>query len=333
MNKNELVNNVMVSMQEYLDRKQQEQLKNVLVVNFAGYELTQTETLPSTIVFDNEYILKRFSIDMLAKGIKKSTIEQYVRMARKFFRFTNKNYREVTGQDIVDFVAIYQYQYNISNNYKSTMQKYLSSFFGWAYRKRHIEDDIMRDVDPVKPEQKRKVRLTDMQVEDLREAAKTLREKALLEFMLSTGCRVSEIILLNKTDVDLHGGRVTIYAEKTSSYRTGFLNTKAKKALWQYINSRTDDNEALFVTARGACKRMSKSSVENIVKSLGALAKVPFITTVHVYRKTFASIQYIKTGDILYVSKLLGHASTDVTIKYYLVDDIDEMQRKHDKAA
>lgn len=333
MNKNELVNNVIMSMQEYLDCKQQERLKNILVVNFAGYELTQMETLPSTIVFDNEYILKRFGIDMLAKGIKKSTIEQYVRMVGKFFVIANKNYREVIGQDIVDFVAIYQYQHNISNNYKATMQKYLSSFFGWAYRKRHIEDDIMRDVDPVKPEQKCKVRLSDMQVEDIREAAQSLREKALLELMLSTGCRVSEIVLLNITDVDLHGGRVTIYAEKTSSYRTGFLNTKAKKALLQYINSRPDGCVALFVTERGVPRRISKSSIESIVKDLGVLAKIPVTTTVHVYRKTFASIQYIKTGDILYVSKLLGHASTDVTIKYYLVDDIDDMQRKYDKAA
>lgn len=333
MNKNDLINDVVVSMQEHLDKVQLQQLKVVFTVKLHGLELVERQTLPSTIVYDNKYIFERFTIDMMAKGLEQSTIMQYLRAAKRFLESIGKNYREVDGQDIIDYLAIYQYKYHICNTYKSTILKYLSSFFKWAYRKRHVEDDIMRDVDSIKVVQKRKVRLTDMEVEDIREVATTLRDKALLELMLSTGARVSELSGLNISDVDFYKGRVSIYGEKTNTYRTGFLNTKAKKALCKYLASRTDDCEALFVIGRKPIRRMSKEGINAAVKRLGKIAGVKVSTTVHVYRKTFASIQYIKTADILYVSKMLGHASTDVTIKYYLCDDIDGMQSKHEKAA
>lgn len=308
-------------------------LKTVLIVKFHGFEIVKQETGLSTEVLDNDYIYKRFTIDMLAKGLEQSTIKQYLRQVKRLLEDAGKNYRDITSENIIDYLALYQYHHHTSNSYKSTMQKYFSSFFKWAYRKRHIDEDIMRDIDSIKFEQKRKIRLTDMQIEDIREAATTLREKALLELMLSVGARVSEYASVNISDVDFTTGRVSIYSDKTNNYRTGFINTKAKKALKKYLDSRTDNNDALFVQSRGTNERLSKESIQEVAKNLGKKAGISFVATVHVYRKTFASIQYIKTGDILYVSKMLGHASTDITIKYYLCDDIDLMQAKHNKAA
>lgn len=332
MNKNDLINDVVVSMHEYLDNNQLQTLKVVVTVKLHGLEVVQMETLPSPVAYDNEYIYKRFTIDMMAKGLENSTIAQYVRALKNFLNSVSKNYREVDGQDIIDYLAIEQYKNHISNTYKSTLLKYLSSFFKWAYRKRHIEEDIMRDVDSIKIVQKKKVRLSDIEVENVRKSAVTLREKALLEFMLSTGARVSEIAGLNIVDVDFTQNRISIYGEKTNTYRVGFLNSQAKKAIVRYLESRTDTCEALFVSDRNPYIRMSKGSINTVAKKFGRQAGILFPTTVHVYRKTFASIQYGKTGDILYVSKLLGHTATDVTIKYYLVDDYDEMQRKHEQA-
>lgn len=333
MNKNDVINDVVICMNDYLNKEQLQQLKVVFTVKLHGLELIQMETLPAVEVYDNEYIYKRFTIDMMAKGLEESTIMQYLRAVRKFLVTSGKNYRDAVGQDIIDYLALYQYKSHISNAYKSTIFKYLSSFFKWAYKKRHIEDDIMRDVDSIKVIQKKKVRLSDMEVEDIREIAVTAREKAILELMLSTGARVSELSGLNISDVDFYKSRVNIYGEKTNTYRTGFLNTKAKKALKRYLEERNDDCEALFITARNPKVRVSKEGINSLVKQMGERAGVKVATTVHIFRKTFASIQYIKTGDILYVSKLLGHASTDVTIKFYLCDDIDSMQSKHEKAA
>ncbi|MEG2101963.1 MAG: tyrosine-type recombinase/integrase [Flavobacterium sp.] len=333
MNKNDLINDVVVSMQEYLDREQLSHLKVVFTVKLHDFELVTAQTLPSTTVYDNEYIYKRFTIDMTAKGLENSTIKQYLRMAKNFLVTIGKNYREVAGQDITDYLAIRQYKDHISNSYKGTILKYLSSFYRWCYKKRHVEEDIMRDIDYVKTVQKKKVRLSDMEVEDIREVASTLREKALLELMLSTGMRVSEIESLNISDIDFSTGRITIWGEKSNEHRIGFLNTKSKKAISQYLESRNDTCESMFVSERKPITRMRKESINAIAKKLGERAGVNVATTVHIYRKTFASIQYNKTSDILYVSKLLGHASTDVTVKYYLCEDLGGMQRKHEMAA
>lgn len=333
MTKTEIINDIIYDMSPELTKEQLDRLKFTMLVKMKDFEITEMTTLPCVEVYDNDWLLKRFLIDSIASGLKESTIKQYVDAVRRLFEATKKNYRQLTGQDITDYLAAKQCYGKIGINYKSTLNRYFFSFFGWAYRKRHIPEEIMRDVDRVKPVQKKKERLTDEEVEDLREACKTLGEKALLELMLSTGMRVGEIVALNISDIDLNRKRLIIYGEKTSQYRTGMLTTKATKALRAYIASRTDDNKALFVTSRKPNNRLGKNSIQNIVKRLAVRAGITRISvTVHVYRKTFASQQYRKTKNILYVSKLLGHANSNTTVQYYLVDDIDDMQHVFDVA-
>ena len=188
----------------------------------------------------------------------------------------------------------------------------------------------MSKVPHVKAMQKKKERLTDEEIEDIRDACQTLKEKALVEILLSTGMRVGEVSALNLSDLDLQNKRVSIYGEKTNRYRTGMLTTKAVKALRKYINSREYCAEALFICDRKPYNRMNNGSIEKMVKDIAKRAGITRIpVTVHVYRKTFASIMYKKTKDVLMVSKLLGHAKTDMTVQYYLIDDIEDMQYRY----
>lgn len=333
MTKMELINDILVDMSLEMCREQLERLKTVLIVKMQGYELDEVETLPSAIVYDNEWILKRYTIDLLAKGLEQSTIRNYICILKKFFRETSKNYREIAGQDIVDYLALYQYSKKISHNYKGTLCRYLTAFFGWAYRKHHIDADIITDVDSIKVVRKKKDRLTDMEIEDIREACLTLKEKAIFELMLSTGLRVSEIAGLNVSDIDFNTGVVNVYGEKSNAYRTAFLNTKAVKALKAYVGSKECQGDVLFTCTRKPHNRLGKGSIEKIAKLLGERAGVHLTTTVHVYRKTFASIMYLKTKDVLFVSKLLGHANTQVTIECYLCDDLEDMRLRHKNVA
>lgn len=326
MTKSEFINDVACEMQSELDKIQLERLKVVMIVKLHDYELSAVETLPSTEVHDNEYIMKRYSIDMIASGREKSTIEQYLIALRKFFNETGLSYIAVTGQDITDYLAIRQFKDGISQSYKSTLLSYLSNFFKWAYRKHHIETDIMRDVDRPKHVKKKKDRLTDEEVARCRSVARTdVRERALVELMLSAGPRVSEIVSLNIENVDFRNDEIKLWGEKTNEYRTVYLSQDCKLALKEYIGDRTSG--AVFIGTRGR-GRMCENTIEEIAKSIAKRAECHCKATVHIYRKTFASIAYRKTGDVLLVSKMLGHASTDVTIQCYLVDDIEEMKYK-----
>ena len=98
MTKTDFINNIAYSMAEYLTTEGIEHLKTIIRVNLVDVELAAAETLPSTEVYDNEYILKRYIIDLTAKGRKRSTINQYVTILKKFFRETGLNYYTCTGQ-------------------------------------------------------------------------------------------------------------------------------------------------------------------------------------------------------------------------------------------
>lgn len=285
MTKAELINDVVYEMAGYLTLEGIDRLKTVITFKLVNVNLTATETLPSTDVYDNEYIMKRYIIDLTATGRKQSTIKLYI-----------------------------------------TIQKYMSSFFAWAYRKKHIEDDVSRDIDKIRQPQKRKERLSD---EEIARASLSighdLRLNALFELMLSAGPRVGEIVNLDIDNLDFAHKEIHIWGEKTSQWRTCFMTERCKQALKQYIGDRTEG--AVFIGLRGR-GRMCNKSIEDMVKEIALFGGCKFNATVHSFRKTFASREYRRTKDVLFVSKRLGHSSTDVTIKYYICDDVelDRMQ-------
>ena len=185
MTKMEMINDVVASLVISLNNEQLEIVKSTLIVKLQGYDIHEVNTLPSTEVMDNEFIFKRFMVDHLAKGLKASTIRAYMDHIKHFFAFTGLNYRAVTSQMITDYIAYKTVTPNIkgkmnSQNHICNISKVLFIFFQWAYRKRHIDEDIMRDVDRVKPKQKKKDRLSVEEIEACRDNVKNIRERALL---------------------------------------------------------------------------------------------------------------------------------------------------------
>lgn len=333
MTKTDLINDIAFEMTGILTDEQIDKIKIVFLVKMQDFELTEIKQLPMIEEHDNEWLMKRYWIDGAAIGLKESTMRGYLGRIKEFFNFTGKNYKYITSQDITDFLAIKAYRDHISQNYKSTLYRYLCTFFGWAFRKKHISDNIVDGVDKVKQVQAQKKRLTDEEVEDVRDVLLTPKEKALFELMLCTGMRVGEITHLNISDLDFTHRTVDIWGEKSNKYRTGMLTPKAVKALRNYIGDRPG-TDPVFLADRAPYNRMQKYGIEKLAKKMAACGGVDRLkATVHIYRKTFASVLYRKTGDVMLVSKLLGHSNPEITVKYYLVDDIDELQHKYNRVA
>lgn len=326
MTKSELINDVIYEMTGYLTPEGIDRLKTVITVKLFNISLASAETLPSTEVYDNEWIMKRYIIDLTAIGRKQSTIKLYITIIKKFFQETGLNYHSCTGQDVMDYIALRMYKDKISKAYASTIQKYMSGFFSWAYRKKHIEDDVSRDIDKIRQPQKRKERLSDEEIARASlSISNNLRLNALFELMLCAGPRVGEIVNLKIENLDFQRKEIQIWGEKTSKWRTCFMTERCKQALQKYIGDRTEGSVFIGKRRKG---KMTSSTIEAMTKEIAIAGGCKFHATVHSFRKTFASREYRRTKDILYVSKRLGHSSTDITIKYYICDDIelDRMQ-------
>lgn len=333
MTKNDMINEVAAGLAAVLVQEQVDMVKAVFTVKMQGYDIHEVNTLPSVEAADNDFILKRFTVDMLARGIKESSIKAYLNVIKPFLSNTGMNFTDVTAQHITDYLAVKKVAKNV--NGKKNSQSYLAGicrvlfiFFGWAYKKHHISEDIMRDVDRIRSKQKKKERLTQEEMEACRDATKDNREKALFELMISTGMRVGEIAKLRIEDIDFHSRKISIHGEKTDhADREGYLSIKARNAILKYIDKRT--NGYVFRPLRNVLpddRAIGNGTIEDIAKEIGKRAGVHCTTTVHIYRKTFASETYRRTGNIKLVSILLGHAGTDITEKYYLIDDMKDIE-------
>lgn len=332
MTKNELINDIAAGLAAMLDQEQLDMVKAVFIVKMQGYDIHEANTLPAVEVRDNDFIFKRFAVDMLAKGLKESSIRSYMYMVRPFFEYTKLNYRDVTAQAVTDYLAARKVMANAcgrrnTQTYIANICRVMFIFFQWAYRRHYIEQDIMCDVDRVRAKQKKKERITAEEIEACRECAQGDREKALLELMLSTGLRVGEIAALRIEDIDFHGRKVHVQEGKSySAERDVYLSIRARNAVRRYAKDRKGGY--MFQPSRNMDpdRKVGVGTIEKVAKQVGERAGVHCKTTVHVFRKTFASETYRRTGNVKLVSVLLGHASTEITEKYYLVDDLQDME-------
>lgn len=320
--KQNLINNVLADM-ESLTTDERNKLRFSLCYRLGDYDLHATETLPAISTFDNDNIMKQFSIGKLAEGCEKSSVKNYLYIVKAFFKETGLLWSSVTGDDVATYLATRKFRDNVSDGYINNIQKALCSFYGWMYKHKHIERDLRDEIPISKATQKRKVRLSDDEVEACRRVAEDGFERALLELMLSTGLRVGEICDLKVQDLDFQKQTISVYAEKTNQWRTAYMTIPCKMYLSQYLANRVSGPVFLSRKRTGMCT----STIERAARRIALKAGCSISATVHVYRKTFASVMYRKTnGDVLLISKLLGHAKIDTTIKYYLVEDMDEIR-------
>ena len=180
---------------------------------------------------------------------------------------------EQNDNDVKAYLYNFQKTRNVSNRTLDSVRSILSSFFSWASAEGYLEKNIMISVKPIKYRRKQRGSLDDYELEKLRSAYDTIRDEALVEFLYSTGCRVSELVNVNKEDVNIKDGEVTLIG-KGDKERKSYLTAHASLALQEYLKSRDDDNNALFVSKVKPHNRLKKSAIEKIIGELGVKAGI-----------------------------------------------------------
>ncbi|MCM3444390.1 site-specific tyrosine recombinase/integron integrase [Metabacillus halosaccharovorans] len=251
------------------------------------------------------------------EGLSNKTLKGYKIELDLFARFVQKPVVQINTADVRKYLA---------HNDKwmvSTLDRKLSvlkTFFSWLVR----EELLLRDATakiraPKKP--KRLIKsLTIEELEIVRDSCETLRERALIETMYATGCRLSEIKNMKKSDINLQQMSVRVIG-KGDKERICYLSIKCLHQLRKYLNGRNDDCEYLFVTERKPIRKMSDRNIERIIDIIEDRSNLSKKLTPHVFRHTFAQLAMENGAELADVQHLMGHENPSTTLVYSHVSE------------
>lgn len=301
-----------------------EKTKNELSSIITKYHITKVE--PEETHPDLQEKIKLFLSSKKLEGLSPITLEGYELDLRLFSDSVKKKTNDITAADI----RVY-----LGKNDKlkmSTIGKKLSvlkSFFSWLTAEEIIQRDPTAKLKPPKTEKRLPKALGIEELEMLREACKTIRQRAFIEVLYATGCRLSEVHSLNKTDINIQSMSTNVIG-KGNKEREVYLSFKALYHLKKYLNSRNDDCEALMVTERKPHRRLTKRGIQREIAVIARNAGIESKVSPHVLRHTFATLTLNNGAELVAVQELLGHSSPDTTLRYARITE-ERKREQHKK--
>lgn len=262
-------------------------------------------------------------------GLSNRTLEAYSRHLNRFAHYMRKNVEDITTMDVRMYLAAYA-KTGVKNTTIATETNYLRSFFKWLEDEEYILKSPMRKIKPIKVEKRLRDALTIEELEMIRDACKTYRQRALVEFFYSTGCRLEEVEVLNKKDIDWQNLKLKVIG-KGNKERIVYLSPKAKVHIMKYLMSRLDASEALFVTERQPISRLGRRSIQREFNKLAELAGLSRRVYPHLMRHTTATNLLNGGADLVTVQHVLGHQDPSTTQIYAKASDknIEHEYRKN----
>lgn len=292
-------------------------IKKELCLTLENYDMTKKSK--DLILYDaTPECMRTYLVIRKIEGMKKSSLQLYALRLKQFFNMTRKPFDKITANDIR--LWLYRLQSEsvkgMSDRTLDGARTVICTFFKWANSEGYIPINPCVNIKPIKYQVRERQSLSEDEFEALRSSCSNIRDTAMIEFMYSTGCRVSELINVKITDVDFARSEVTLFG-KGEKYRQSYLNAKTKLALRTYLQQRNDDSPYLFVK-RKHCDNMqlSKSAIELIVKKLGETAGLTRNVFPHLIRHTTATLGLQRGMEITEIQKMLGHVNIETTMVY-----------------
>lgn len=303
-------------------------LDMVFSVILHKYNVENKQTEVAIYDDSNMRIVKNYIAALRLEGKSEKTIDQYYRIVCNFLKAIGKHIKKILTGDIRYYLARYLTDRKVQKSTLDNQRRGLSAFFGWLATEGYIDKNPMLRVKRIKADYKIKKAFSDMEVEQLREAANTAKEKALIEFLLSTGCRVTEVSRLHVQDIDFSKKECVVYG-KGNKERKVYLTDKCLFYLNLYLTTRNEESTSLFTNRNHY--GMTKGNIETLLRKIGKRAGVDKVHP-HRFRRTFATNAINKGMPVQYVQKILGHKSLNTTMIYCNLDE-DNIKMEHRRVA
>lgn len=308
-----------------------DQTRNVLSIfdkTSTNYDIRRKQM--SIIISDGiPEVVKYFIASKAVENTSENTLNIYKLRLIDFFTVIKKSIYDIETNDIRLYLYYYKEKRGASDSYLDNIRRILNSFFSWLVINDYIMKNPCSKIEKIKHQTKEREPLTQYELETLRWYCKSIREKAIIDFFYSTGVRLSELQRLNKDDIDWDERSVVIQHGKGNKRRIVFFNAESEFSLRKYLESRTDNEEALFVTIRNPHRRMSTRTIQLIIKNIASRSSMHAYP--HKLRHTFATHGLHSGVSLENLQALMGHADPKTTLIYAKLD-YDDLQRAHSKA-
>ena len=326
--KKTLINQIQMEMSGVLNNAQRQKLCDVLEHCFFNVDVVALDNENLIQSKSNQTLKEEFLSAKQIEGCSLRSISYYGSTLDNLIKNLQKPFNQVETEDLRVYLSEYQKRNNASKQTIDNIRRILSSFFTWLEDEDYILKSPVRRIHKIKTTKQVKETYSDEALERLRDNCKCIRDLAIIDILSSTGMRVGELVKLNRADVDF-ANRECVVLGKGSKERVVYFDARTKLHLQNYLNSRKDENEALFVSLLEPHNRLEIAGVEIMHRKLGRSLEINKVHP-HKFRRTLATRAIDKGMPIEQVQKLLGHQKIDTTMEYAIVDQ-QNVKNSHKK--
>lgn len=310
-----LISDVVQGMLPFLDNAQLEELKYVLQQALQGKTVVELETADrEERLMENQRLTELFIAAKRVEGCSEKSLKYYSDTISAMLREVNKEIRHIVTDDLRLYLTDYQAKRSSSKVTIDNIRRILSSFFSWLEDEDYILNSPVRRIHKVKTTANIKEIYTDEELEMMRDNCEDLRDLAMIDLLASTGMRVGEMVLLNREDINFVE-RECVVLGKGDKERPVYFDARTKLHLMAYLEERTDENPALFVSLKAPFNRLLIGGVEVRIREMGLKLGIKK-SHPHKFRRTLATTAIDKGMPIEQVQRLLGHQRIDTTMMY-----------------
>lgn len=312
--KQNLITEVIQGMLPYLNNAQTEKLQDVLSHALFSYEVTKTD---KDAIISEQNLVELFLAAKRIERCSEKSLKYYESTIMAMLGELHKEVKQIDTDDIRSYLTEYQARKKSSKVTIDNIRRILSSFFSWLEDEDYILKSPVRRIHKVKTGTNIKETYSDEALELMRDSCTELRDLAMIDMLASTGMRVGEMVLLNREDINFNERECVVFG-KGDKERIVYFDARTKIHLQNYLQSRTDDDPALFVSLQAPHSRLSISGIEVRLRQMGKRLGLNKVHP-HKFRRTLATMAIDKGMPIEQLQQLLGHKRIDTTLQYAMV--------------
>ena len=300
-------------------------VQNVLTVCLHDYTVMPAKELPSNEVLNNDNIIIHYMATKKMEGLSMKTLMTYKHHIYKFFDFTHLLVQDVETNSVRFYLA--SLESRASKSFTDDARRILNTFFNFCEDEGYISKNPVKKIKRIKQNKIMKTPYSDIEVEMIRDACITPREKALVSFLFSTGARREEITKIKNSDVNLHERSVIIHG-KGGKDRIVYFSARCEKHLSEYMNSKDYNSEYLFCSSKAPYGKLSNEGLAQIIKRIGKRSGVNNVH-LHRFRRWFGTYMANQGVPLQDLKEMMGHSKIETTVEYYVFTDFSRIKLEH----